>query len=345
MSLSTEERGIIIRLASLSLSLSVLESGLPHVIPFLRLGLGNIALLWGLGRLPGALFILLCALRWLLSAFMAGTLLSPYGLAGLAGSAASCLAMLLFHRLAGKRLSYYSLSPLGSMASGAAQLLVSSLVLSTSVMGLLPLMLTFNLASGLVTGIIAAKAEANLVLDAGDASTEEGGRWTGLALLHIPLIIITALADKPWALLLLFLAALMSCHLAGRRIRPGLYAVSFISVVLFNLLSPSGRIIASFITEGALMDGIRKGLVLLSLTALSQSFAASGLRAGGLPGQVLTAYGRLNAALFQEEGSFKERLRRLMSGQGQDKGGGDRPVRTMPRVLVLTAAALIALIA
>ena len=149
------DTSLVAYLAALALTLSTIESSLPHAIPFLRLGLANLALLWALDRLSARDYLLLAFLKWVTSSLMSGLLFSPYAIVSLAGTAASALVMLASHRLLGRWSTLWSHSTLGSIASGASQLAASSLFLTDTVLRLMPLMLAFNIASGIVIAALA----------------------------------------------------------------------------------------------------------------------------------------------------------------------------------------------
>ena len=140
------DKQMLCYLTALSLTLSVIESSLPHALPFLRLGLANLALLYALERLSTGDYFLLAFFKWLLSSLLSGLLFSPFSLVSLAGNASSAVLMLVLYRtLAGRLISLYSVSALGSAASGICQLAGSSLFFSSTVMSLKPLMLLFYL--------------------------------------------------------------------------------------------------------------------------------------------------------------------------------------------------------
>ena len=101
-----EDKQMLCYLTALSLTLSVIESSLPHALPFLRLGLANLALLYALERLSTGDYFLLAFFKWLLSSLLSGLLFSPFSLVSLAGNAASAVLMLVLYRtLAGRLIS------------------------------------------------------------------------------------------------------------------------------------------------------------------------------------------------------------------------------------------------
>ena len=301
------DTSLVAYLAALALTLSTIESSLPHAIPFLRLGLANLALLWALDRLSARDYLLLAALKWVTSSLMSGLLFSPYAIVSLAGTAASAIVMLASHRLLGRWSTLWSHSTLGSIASGASQLAASSLFLTDTVLRLMPLMLAFNIASGIVIAALAYVLEPARQVEFENGCQEKSTSW--LTLLPPALAIVAiALTEDVAFLTASFALSLLFCHMCGRRIRPGFYIVSIITVILFNLLSPSGRVLFSFVTAGALEDGIARALRLSSLVALSQGIAALPVPMNGIVARSLAAYGRLSSVFVETDGGIRTRI-------------------------------------
>ena len=291
------DTSLVAYLAALALTLSTIESSLPHAIPFLRLGLANLALLWALDRLSARDYLLLAFLKWVTSSLMSGLLFSPYAIVSLAGTAASALVMMASHRLLGRWSTLWSHSTLGSIASGASQLAASSLFLTDTVLRLMPLMLAFNIASGIVIAALAYVFEPARQVEFDDGCQEKPATW--LTLLPPALAIVAiALTEDVAFLTATFALSLLFCHMCGRRIRPGFYIVSIITVILFNLLSPSGRVLFSFVTA----------LRLSSLVALSQGIAALPVPMNGIVARSLAAYGRLSSVFVETDGGIRTRI-------------------------------------
>ena len=168
-----DTRHQIARLTALTLVLSYAELLVPRVIPFFRLGLGNAALLMGLG-LTFPVFMLLSVIKSVAANLMAGTLFSPFFLVSLAQSLASALVMFVLGRVARvprlsqehavslensdvrhNLLSLYGISVAGSAVSAAVQISLSSLYLGQGTWSLLGPMLLFNAVSGVITAWLA----------------------------------------------------------------------------------------------------------------------------------------------------------------------------------------------
>ncbi len=167
LSSSLETRQQIARLAALTLVFTYAELLIPRVIPFFRIGLGNAALLMGLG-LSFPAFMLLSVIKSVAGSLMGGTLFSPFFLVSFAQSVASALVMFVFGKMARvstmqrdgfdihrKLLSLYGISVAGSAVSAAVQISLSSLYLGQGTWSLLGPMLLFNAVSGLITAWLA----------------------------------------------------------------------------------------------------------------------------------------------------------------------------------------------
>ena len=167
MSSSLETRQQIARLAALTLVFTYAELLVPRVIPFFRLGLGNAALLMGLG-LSFPAFMLLSVIKSVAGSLMGGTLFSPFFLVSFAQSVASALVMFVLGKMARvstmqrdgfdihrKLLSLYGISVAGSAVSAVVQISLSSLYLGQGTWSLLGPMLLFNAVSGLITAWLA----------------------------------------------------------------------------------------------------------------------------------------------------------------------------------------------
>lgn len=310
-----EDKQMLCYLTALSLTLSVIESSLPHALPFLRLGLANLALLYALERLSTGDYFLLAFFKWLLSSLLSGLLFSPFSLVSLAGNAASAVLMLVLYRtLAGRLISLYSVSALGSAASGICQLAASSLFLSSAVMRLTPLMLVFNLASGLILAFVCChvKTPENVTIETKAATGKDGG--SSLVYLLYFAGFIALLANRSLIMLALsFVIALLLCMKTGRKIRLHFYILSFIFILIFNLLVPSGRVLFSFVTEEALRLGTERALRLCAAVALSQSLAGISMPQAGFIAGVLAVYGQLNDFFFSQSGKLMQKIKATLA--------------------------------
>ena len=144
-------------LIAVGLILFVFESYVPRPLPWVKLGLGNVAtvlalLLYG----PGAAFEV-TALRVILGSLFVGALLSPTFLLALGGGVTAATTMSIVRRLWGDRFSPVGLSIWGALGHNAAQLTLAYLVLvrSSGLFSLIPMFLLSSVFAGGLIGLLA----------------------------------------------------------------------------------------------------------------------------------------------------------------------------------------------
>lgn len=148
---------------TLSLAIYALESAIPPLVPIpgIKLGLANIVTLLLLKNYsPGETFLVLI-MRIVLSVFFAGQAMSL--LYSLAGGLFCFVAMYAVHRfLSGKFLFVTSI--IGALFHNAGQLLVASLITSTTAIFLYaPYLILSGTITGLFTGLCAHFAQKYLL--------------------------------------------------------------------------------------------------------------------------------------------------------------------------------------
>ena len=220
------QRSEVSYLAALGLALSVIESSLPHALPFLRLGLANLSLLWALTRLCAKDYFILALIKWLLSSFIAGTLFSPYALVSFAGNASSSIVMFIIFRYSSRLFSLYSVSASGSVISAVFQLLSASLFLSSSVLSLIPVMMIFNLFTGLVLAFIAyhiSPADDVKIRREKTYPEKKSNGSRSMIVFSLAALASVLFTHSIPVLALQFIIALVLCFMSGRRIRPFFY--------------------------------------------------------------------------------------------------------------------------
>lgn len=230
--------------ASLCLFAATLEMLIPKPLPFLRLGLANLPLMLFLPHLSFSEFAAVSFLKFLTSALVSGTILSPTALLSLAATAAGGTAMYLAYKT--HLFSYYGISLLGALFSNLAQILAAGLVLfGNAVIYIAPPIIALGIATSLVLAELARRLEGEITPALQAALTGEinlpEGEGTSVKLPKFPL--------KRTLIL-------------------------FVSVIIANLLDPFGRVLFSIgafdITAGALRSGIEKCLAVLVLTIVSR---------------------------------------------------------------------------
>lgn len=167
--------------ASLCLFLSSIEYAVPKPLPFMRLGLANLPVIFAVKSFRFRDILLLITLKVLLSSFISGTMFSYVFLFSAAGSLASGLAVFFLYSCLkrfgiDRHISNLGLCLAGALANNAAQIAVArALIFGRQAYVIAPLLLVSGLVSGLALGIFANKFEAGSFFL---KSVREGGRRT-----------------------------------------------------------------------------------------------------------------------------------------------------------------------
>jgi heptaprenyl diphosphate synthase len=136
----------------------IFEALIPKPLPFVRIGLANITVLFLLVDGFPLMAFLVTILKVIIGSFFVGTLISPVFLISLGGSIVSVIVMwlLMKSRLG---LSLLGISISGAVAHNLIQLVVlrAIMIKSDTVYQFIPLLLIVGLISGIVTGIITLK--------------------------------------------------------------------------------------------------------------------------------------------------------------------------------------------
>ena len=366
-------------LGAFSFFLSTLEYLIPKPLPFLRIGLANLPLILGVDLLSPRYFALLALIKILGQGLITGTLFSYIFLFSLAGTLASGSIMYLLRRgLGPDRIGFTGISVAGALASNALQLILARFfILGEGVRLIGPPFLIAGLltgiALGLFCGIFASRSRwyrNPAVPPAPQAPGEypQGnpppprlacvprGRFPPQDLFIAGLVMMAAFLLTPSTLGRLIQAALFGLYagLSGKQQRPLLTLVTVLTIVLFNLLVPYGRVLAEIgplrITGGSLLGGLHKAITLEGLIFLSRAAIRPGLRLPGRIGRCLGASFGIFEALTERKGlitrkGFVEGIDRLLlelqGGSGLPPEPGPGPQRTLGGTLLLAGAALL----
>lgn len=322
---SNEDKNKVAYLCALTLMFSYAELLLPRIVPFFRLGLGNIPVLLGFGlRFPA--FLLLVFVKALCASLTSGTLFTPFVLISVGQSVASGCVMYLLNKSLGKIkdgkfLSLYGISVCGSAVSAFVQIFLSSIYLGRGTWTLLGPMLVFSLFSAFVTAFIALCMNLTGETPVLKYSSVESKKrnWAIPVLIFILiLIILTFVIDNLWILLGFTIFSLAMQKLCGRKIFVLSYFCMWLFVIFTSLLVPEGKVlfgIGSFnVTYGALQEGVIKSLKLTSVMALSQACAALDFgKSNGFVVKVLLFYKGMNNAFLHKDGKLLEKLNYVLS--------------------------------
>ena len=286
--MDTTDRYLIARLGALCFLFSTIEYMIPKPLPFLRIGLANLPVMLAITLLPLRSFSLLVLIKVLGQALLGGTLFSWLFLFSLAGTLSSAAFMYSLKKLLRSRVSYIGLSVGGAFVSNASQLVLAKyLVFGESARLVAPPFLFMGVITGTILGMFANHFAAKSrwftavrdgTLTIGSLPELPAGTSSGKDRIRIPaaLVLILILMFSPSLVVTAGITLLSVVLLVASTIRfrflPPLLAVA--GIVLFNLLVPFGRVLAEPfslpITEGALLLGIKKALVLEGMLFLSR---------------------------------------------------------------------------
>ena len=316
-------------LSALTLLFSYAELFIPRVLPFFRLGLGNIAVLLSFSLDPAS-FILLTVIKAVASCLMSGTLFSPFFLISFVQSVISGLFMYGIVKLfRGRLISIYGVSLLGSACSAVIQILLSSLYLGEGTNALLGPMLLFSLFSGIVTAFLSQilhipEEVPELIKQQKpetSAETEKKQKTKTICMILAILVasVVIMMLKNIYVLLCALVLSFAAQLLSKRKIKIMPHISLWLFVVISTLMMPQGEVLYTLagwnITNGALLSGIEKAIKLSALSALSQCLASVRPTGEGILSLSLSYFGGLCKILNSSEGNLIKRTRSALCAQ------------------------------
>jgi heptaprenyl diphosphate synthase len=154
----------------MALVLFLVEAALPRPLPWMKLGLGNAAVLAALLLFGAGPALAVSLTKLLLGGLLSGGLGGPAFVIGASAGVASVAAMALLMRLAPRLLSPVGLSVAGALVHQCTQLTVAAGYLGhAGLFNLLPMFLVSGVVTGLLTGFATYFALGRLAGVAQDA--------------------------------------------------------------------------------------------------------------------------------------------------------------------------------
>ena len=151
-------------LTAMALILFLVEAALPRPLPWMKLGLGNAAVLAALLLFGAGPALAVSLTKLLVGGLLSGGLAGPAFVIGASAGVASVAAMALLMRLAPRLLSPVGLSVAGALVHQCTQLAVAAGYLGhTGLFSLLPMFLVSGVVTGLLTGLVTYFALRRLV--------------------------------------------------------------------------------------------------------------------------------------------------------------------------------------
>ena len=156
---TTREVTTVALLTAVGIALFVIESFVPMLLPFLKIGFANISSVVAMLTLGVPQMFVVVVLRVIVGSMLVGSLFSPGFVLAFCGGVISAAAMAIARRLGGRIFSPVGISLIGSMSHVVTQfcIVLFLYVQSTAVLFLLPLLLVSGLIGGLVVGWIAVR--------------------------------------------------------------------------------------------------------------------------------------------------------------------------------------------
>ena len=290
-------------LIALSLFFSVAENMLIHPLPFLRYGFAMIPMLYALDKLSFKEYMLLSLGKWLASTLSQGTMLSPFSVIALSSSVICAIVMYILFKVFNRYISLYTISLVSAIVSTFTQLFVASLFLGSALLRLSIVMLPLSELTSIITAFLAKHLKLNSEPPIINNSDERHDN-PATVILHIICALLVFFVKEPLFLLLIFSISIVLSLVQKRKVLWINYSITLIAIIICNLFSQNGEVLFSFVTKGALEEGIVKGLQLISLVAISQSFAALKLKGSSFLSDVFS----YNAAFISNFSNTDEKL-------------------------------------
>ncbi len=142
---------------ALALGLYTVENYLPTPLPWLRLGIANVAVVLALDELGVIGAVVVFFIKLILGSIITGRFLSPFFFFGAVGGVISLAAMVLLWVLGRKAVSVVGISVVGGVFHNIGQLLVARFVLiqSSALWRFLPVLVLIGVGTGTLIGILA----------------------------------------------------------------------------------------------------------------------------------------------------------------------------------------------
>lgn len=267
----------------------------------MRLGLANLPVMLAVEILSFPAFILLLVIKIAGQAVISGTLFSYVLLFSSAGTIASGLAMYSLKKLKSKNIiSFLGISTAGAFFSNSVQIVLAYFfVFGQGIVYITPPMLIIGLMTSFFLGMFANKFAKDSLWyknifnkkSVHDYSFAENKKYTltknfksdadtkklNIYFRYFAGFFLTAallFVNLPQTQAVIFGAALILCTAEKVNIKFGFLIFTFICIVIFNLYPPHGKILYKLsiftITDGALLKGIQKAVVLEGMVYISK---------------------------------------------------------------------------
>lgn len=143
-------------MTAFSLSLFFLEMIVPRPLPFMKIGLSNIIILYLVFKNLYKEALLVAMLKVFMGGFFSGVIFTPMIVLSFGGSLLSCILMIFCHRFC-RFFSIIGVSIIGSFVHLLTQLVLVRMIIikSDSIFKIYPLIGISSIITGMITGVFA----------------------------------------------------------------------------------------------------------------------------------------------------------------------------------------------
>lgn len=310
--------------SALCFFLSAVEYVIPKPVPFFRIGFANIPLMLSLSVFTKREVFVLCFSKIFFQAVISGTFFSYIFVFSFAGTFASVCAMMLVYNLLSKKnlVSWIGVCAAGAFANNVVQLLLSYFyIFGSSTRLIAPWILLVSLISSILLGIFAnifcskslwwknkffledAFYKRKKSADSFDDLKYKNRFSIISAFVSFAAVIALIFFRNLFVSAAIFVSFVILVFIKNKKVKLLPSAILIVSVTLFELLVPNGKVIFEIgsvkITQGALLLGMNRALRLCCFVFISKYFISSNFVLPGQAGiffkKVMNHYASLNS--------------------------------------------------
>jgi len=359
-------------LGAFCLFLSVVEYLIPKPLPFMRIGLANLPLMFALDILPFPSFLILVCIKVIGQGLITGTLFSYVFLFSLTGTFLSALVMFALRKVFGcNRITFIGIGAAGAFISNVSQLALAYMfIFKENARYIAPPFLAVGIVTGIVLGIFCETfirhsrwyGKKEEIGERKEGSVQKidvknnfyDNNFSANTLFIAGILIIPALLFNPSTefRIVQFLFFWILALVCRKKTNPLITILIIAIIIAFNLIIPYGRVLFSIgafkITSGALTAGIHRAFTLAALVMLSKVTIRQDLKIPGTFGKILGESLRLFSLIMSRKYRLKGKnilteLDNLMLELSEEEisQSVDRAIKTRPAGYVVLIVVIV----
>ena len=359
-------------LGAFCLFLSVVEYLIPKPLPFMRIGLANLPLMFALDILPFPSFLILVCIKVIGQGLITGTLFSYVFLFSLTGTFLSALVMFALRKVFGcNRITFIGIGTAGAFISNVSQLALAYMfIFKENARYIAPPFLAVGIVTGIVLGIFCETfirhsrwyGKKEEIGERKEGSVQKidvknnfyDNNFSANTLFIAGILIIPALLFNPSTefRIVQFLFFWILALVCRKKTNPLITILIIAIIIAFNLIIPYGRVLFSIgafkITSGALTAGIHRAFTLAALVMLSKVTIRQDLKIPGTFGKILGESLRLFSLIMSRKYRLKGKnilteLDNLMLELSEEEisQSVDRAIKTRPAGYVVLIVVIV----